>query len=395
MRNSVAANIPKLFILQALRWFMLILPTMVLFFQENGLNLKEVFLLQAIFSVSIVVLEVPTGYFADVFGRKLSLVIGTAFSFLGLLIYCFAHEFWGFLAAEITLGLGAAFVSGSDSALLYDSLLELGRKKEYKRLAGLKFSVSGVSEGVGSVLGGLLAAVSFRLPFYVETGIMLGALLLSLTLVEPRGKRFQHPEGSLKGILSILHFSFRGNPRLKWTLFYSAAIGSSTLTMYWFWQPYFKSIGLPLAWFGAVFAGLQFWMSFVSHQAHRMEAWVGEKAALVSFLVLITVGFMAASRIGGFAGFLVVALFYFVRGFNTPLFSDYVNRLVPSDMRATVLSLEGLLVRLIFSIFGPLAGRVADAKGLPSAFVVSGVFFAALGGFCLFGLFRNRNRVRR
>ena len=125
MCRNVEANIPKMFILQALRWFLLILPTIVLFFQANGLSLTEVFVLQSFFSVSIVILEVPTGYFADVFGRKLSLVAGNGLAFLGLLVYCFAHEFWGFLAAELVLGLGASFTSGSDSALLYDSLLEL------------------------------------------------------------------------------------------------------------------------------------------------------------------------------------------------------------------------------------------------------------------------------
>ena len=394
MSRNISANIPKMFVLQSLHWFLLILPTIVLFFQENGLSLTDIFMLQSVFSVSIVVLEIPTGYFADVFGRKSSLVAGFFLGFMGLLTYCFSHGFWGFLAAELTMGLGASFSSGTDQAMLYDSLLELKKGGDYKRVSGKYFSVSSASEGTASVLGGLLAAISFRLPFYVETGLMGLGVLVALTLVEPRRKKFEHPEGSLKGILSVIRFSMSGHPRLKWMILYATAISASTLTMFWFWQPYFSAVGLPVAWLGFTFGGLQFWMSFVSHQAPQIERWMGEKTALKVFLGMVCVGYGLVALTGSLWGVLLSLIFYTVRGFNAPLFSDYVNQMVPSDRRATVLSLQSLLVRLLFSIWGPIAGLIADGRGLSTAIAISGGLFSALGSICLWGILRNRNRTR-
>ena len=101
---------------------MLIMPIITLFYQENGLGMKDVLLLQGIYSVAIVVLEIPSGYFADVWGRKSTLIIGSFLGVLGFAIYSFTSGFWSFLVAELVLGIGQSFISGSDSALLYDTL---------------------------------------------------------------------------------------------------------------------------------------------------------------------------------------------------------------------------------------------------------------------------------
>ena len=123
MKASIQSNFWKLYAIVGLRWFLLIMPIIVLFFEENGLSLTDSMVLQAVFSIAVIVLEVPSGYYADVIGRRNSLVFGATLAFFGFVTYALAHGFWTFLAAELILGLGASFISGTDSALLYDSLL--------------------------------------------------------------------------------------------------------------------------------------------------------------------------------------------------------------------------------------------------------------------------------
>ena len=94
------------------------MPIIVLFFQENGLSMKEILLLQSLFSIGVVLFEIPSGYFSDVVGRKTTIVLGCIFGFLGLLTYSFSYGFIGFLIAELLLGLGTSFISGTDSAII-------------------------------------------------------------------------------------------------------------------------------------------------------------------------------------------------------------------------------------------------------------------------------------
>jgi len=84
--------------------------------------MHEIFILQSIYSISIVVFEIPSGYFADVIGRKKTILIGAWLGLIGYSIYSFTEGFWSFVFAEITLGIGQSMISGADSAMLYDSL---------------------------------------------------------------------------------------------------------------------------------------------------------------------------------------------------------------------------------------------------------------------------------
>ncbi len=100
---------------------MLTMPIIVLFYQENGLSMQDVLLLKGIYSVAVVLLEIPSGYVADIWGRKKSLILGAIFGCAGFVIYSFSYGFSGFLLAELILGIGGSFISGSDSAMLYDT----------------------------------------------------------------------------------------------------------------------------------------------------------------------------------------------------------------------------------------------------------------------------------
>ena len=131
MRSSRAKdledNIWKLKAMYFLSNLVFPIPVVVLFWMANGLNLTEVMILQSVFSIIIVVLELPTGYFADLYGRKTSLVIGSLTLFFGIIIYSFGHNFFQFLIAEILWGISASFLSGANLALLYDTLKNLGK----------------------------------------------------------------------------------------------------------------------------------------------------------------------------------------------------------------------------------------------------------------------------
>ncbi len=379
MYSELRYNIPKLYILQVLRWFMLIIPVLVLFFRENGLSMQEVFLLQTIFSVVIVAAEVPSGYFSDVVGRRNTLVIGTALSAAGFSYYCFADGFTEFLIAESILGIGASFISGTDSALLYDTLHQMGQQEQYISREGRMMSIGNFSEGTASIIGGLLATISLRTPLYAEAVLLLLAVPIAFSLVEPERKKYDTSKGRWRGIADIVRFAVYGHAEVKWLLLYSSVVGASTLTMVWFIQPYLKEASLPLALFGFVWAALQYAVGVFSLWAYRIERRVGRRNVFLSLVFLSVIGYVLLGSTVSLWMAPAILVFYFVRGVGNPVFNGYINALITSDMRATVLSVKAMGVRLIFSIAGPFVGWISDIYSLNAALMASAAVFFLLG----------------
>ena len=145
MAQSLQSNIYKLYIIKIAKWFMLFMPFMIPFYQDNGLDLAQISILKSIYSISIVSLEIPSGYLADILGRKKTLIIGSLLGFLGFFTYSISYGFIGFLIAEIILGFGQSLISGADSAMLFDTLDDLNRKDEYVKYEGRIISVGNIS----------------------------------------------------------------------------------------------------------------------------------------------------------------------------------------------------------------------------------------------------------
>lgn len=129
-------NILALYLIKLSKWFSLVMPIIVLFYEDHGLGLQDVFILKSVYSVAAVTLEIPSGYLADVWGRKKCLILGCILFFGGYLCYSFTSTFTAFLFAEILLGTGQTLVNGADSALLYDTTVRYKKEELYLRYEG-------------------------------------------------------------------------------------------------------------------------------------------------------------------------------------------------------------------------------------------------------------------
>lgn len=375
---TVQANIFRLYIIKLSKWLMLTMPILYLFYQENGLTTQDLFLLKAVYSFAIVVLEVPSGYFGDIWGRKASLILGSVLGFVGFALYCVSTGFWGFLACEIILGAGQSFISGSDSALLYDTLKTGGSEKDYLKMEGRMLSAGNFAEAVAAPLGVLIAVLSLRTPFYFQTLVAFSAVPASLTLVEPARQKMQG-RTSFRQIFHIVRYAMKENRGLQTAILYSSVMGTATLTMAWFVQPYFVHLELPMAFFGILIPLLNLITGFVSIRAWRVEQYLGREGTILFIAAGISAGYLCMGIIGTLGGLIFLFLFYMVRGVATPVLRNQINEITPSDIRATVLSIRSLIIRLAFALLGPALGWQADRAGLPSALLAGGFFFLAAG----------------
>ncbi len=353
---------------------MLFMPIVVPFYESNGLSMKDIMILQAVYSITIVVLEIPSGYMADVIGRKKTLIIGAVFGILGFTTYSLSIGFVGFLVAEIILGIGQSCISGADSAMLYDSLLERGEEKQYTRFEGRITSLGNVAEAIAGILGGLLVGITIRAPYIAQTFVAFIALPAAITLVEPT-RKIPLIKAEMMEIVQIAKFALITDRPLRRNILFSAITGTATLTMAWFAQPFFEYTSIDIAWFGILWTTLNLTVAITSYTAHRLEKLLGQRWSILLIALLIPLGYLALSSFHLPIGLIVLYLFYLVRGYATPVLKDYINRITASHIRATVLSVRNFVIRLLFALIGPLLGWVKDIYSLPQALALAGIIF--------------------
>lgn len=380
-------NLRLLQLFRVLNSAMVLMPVIVPFFTENGLNQTEIFMLQSAFAAAILILEVPSGWLADHFGRKVSLVLGGILAATGMLMYANAFGFWPLLAAEMVLGLGASFISGADSALAYDSLAATGQTEKYRRFESRSMMWSSISEGVAGVVGGFLAAASLRNVVWAEFAVYASLIPVALMLKEPKRQRSTSARNAFKDVLRVTKYALHGHKEIKWLIFFGAIVNTMTLTMSWLAQPYYLAAGIPLQVFGFLWAAQFAAIAVFAALAERFES-LGRKFVLVSFVALGVGGYLLLGAAQVWWMLPALLAFYFVRAVSNPVLKDYVNRLVESDVRATVLSVKSLVQRLLFIGAGPLVGYFMDVYSLQTALLFSAMFYGALGVVVLVGMAR-------
>lgn len=377
------SNINKLYVIKIAKWFMLTMPILMIFYDRMGFTAEESFWLKSCYSLSIVIFEIPSGYAADIWGRKRTLVIGSILGAVGFGIYSLFSGFYAYMIAELTLGFGMSFISGADSAMIYDTLKAHNAEIDYAKYEGRNFSVGNFAEAIAGTIGGALATVSILYPFYAQTLIAATAIPAALTLVEPpMVKR----KGKNANILAILKYSMVDNSALRWNILYSSVLGCATLSMAWVYPLRLAELGYNELQIGTMHTALNLLLGVVTLFAYKIERALQPRATVWLSTISLTTAFVLAGIANSLWFVVVLSAFYFCRGIATPVLKDYVNRMASSDIRATVLSVRSLIIRGCFVLVGPFFGMMTDNFGLSAAFVSLGLAFIAitLGGISLF-----------
>jgi MFS family permease len=374
-------NIYALYLIKLSKWFSLVMPIIVLFYEKQGLGLQDVFILKSVYSIAAVTLEIPSGYLADVWGRRKCLLLGSFLFFFGYLCYSFTDTFAAFLFAELLLGVGQTLVNGADSALLYDTTAQYKEEHLYLRYEGRITMIGNFAEAFAGIFGGLLAVYSLRFPFYGQAAIAFIGIPASIALKEVnRSKQIQNP---LTEIIRIIKYSLITNKRLCCNIMYSGIIGAATLMMAWFVQPVLMYLKTPVSWFGVIWTVLNLVVGFAALYSDRVDRYLGPKKMGTLILLFIVGGYVTLAFNLTYAGLAILFVFYIFRGFATPILKGYINQMTISEMRATVLSIRNFIIRLMFAAISPFLGWLNDMYSLQTALLVSSAIIFIPGAIFL------------
>ncbi|MEZ5911806.1 MAG: MFS transporter [Paracoccaceae bacterium] len=368
-----------------------------LFFQSR-LTAAEAILLYAIYDVATTALEVPSGYLSDRAGRRLTLMLSCAMGAAAMVLLTVGSGFAVFAAAQVLLGGSIAFASGTDSALLYESLCDDDRADavEAQELRAWRFAFTGLA--LSAAIGGVLAQVHDRLPFAASALAMLAALVLTRKMAEPRHRDDTPPQGGELLRLSGLGAALR-QPVLRWLLGLSVAFYIFSHVPFVFGQPFIlqalDGLGLageaPLV-SGVVTAAMMTLSLAASSMAPVLRRILG-LGGLLLFALALQVALCAILALTGSAPAIAALLLRMVpSALSGPFVLARIQPLLSSDSRATYLSLQSLAGHLCFAATLWLAARGAgdasvmahdELRRVLGAYVIGGGLTIAVLGAIL------------
>ncbi|MCK4536045.1 MAG: MFS transporter [Desulfuromonadales bacterium] len=344
-----------------------------LFWKDQiGLSLTEILLLQAIFSVATLVMEYPSGYLSDRLGYRFTLHLACLLGIAGWTVYTFAGSFAGVLLAEILLGVSYAFISGADTALLYETLRQSNREEEYARHDGRMTAWAQSGEAAGALFAGVLYAWAPLLPFIIQIGVWVAALLVCRGLKEPPGEEAPQHSSHLGEAWRIARMALLDRPEIRWSLILTALLGLATFYPVWLIQPYMQAQSVPLAWFGPIWAVANLTVSAGSLLSHRLLYHTGPRGMVLLCLLLVCASYLGLGLSHAIWGFAFYFLMTLMRGIQGPFFRHCIQKQSRRYERASILSLKSLLFRLGFVVTGPGVGLFADHFGLHATMLALG-----------------------
>ena len=367
-----------------------------LFLLDAGLSNAEAFAANAFFSVGQVIFEVPTGVVADTRGRRFSFLLGAATLLLSTLLYLYmwnvSAPFWGWAIASALLGLGFTFFSGATEAWLVDALTATGYTKDLETIFGRAQMVAGGAMLTGTVLGGVIAQLTdLGVPYIVRAAMLGITLLVAFRFMHDIGFKPDRDASPVTAVRNVVQGPVDGGLRnrpVRWLML--AAPFSTGVGFYAFYafQPYLLELyGDPNAYSiaglaAAIVAGAQILGGFLVPWARRL---FGRRthflilASVVSVLMLVGVGLTDSFVVA----MVILTVWCVMAAVEDSMRRAFINPLIPSEQRATVLSFDSLLGSSGGVVIQPVLGRTADAFGYPTSYVASGAIQALAIPFAL------------
>jgi MFS family permease len=354
-----------------------------LFLLDAGLSSTAAFTANALFTAGMVLFEVPTGVVADTWGRRASYLLGSVTLAVSTVLYWLAWQtqapFWAWAVTSVLLGLGFTFFSGATEAWLVDALKFAGFKGNLESVFAKGQIVAGVAMLSGSVLGGLVAQwTNLGVPYLLRGLALLVTFVVAFLYMRDWGfvpRPGKHP---VREMGQVVRGSVRyglGNPPVRWIMLAAPFTFGVGIYAFYAMQPYLLELygdeqaysiaGLA----AAIIAGAQIAGGMVAPQVRRLFR--NRTSALLTGLV-IEIGLLALLGLttAFWVAVALLVLWGLIAAATLPIRQAYVNGLIPSEQRATVLSFDNLLGSSGGVVIQPALGKAADVWSYSTSYLV-------------------------
>ncbi len=367
-------QIYKFYLTEFLKTQRYFIPVMILFLQFSKLNYTEIFILYAVESAVVFLMEIPSGILADRLGKKSILILARLFLIPAYLLFWLTGSFLSFLIAMIFLGMNKAFKSGTHKAFIYDFIKQTSSKISPSEVFGKGKFWGRIGEAVSSLIGGFIA-IKFGYN-YVFLLALLPAILNTFNAFTYAGLKEDHSIKNSSGPGIKLHLrgaltEFRENPVVLKLILNSSLFMICAETIEIYFQPYMVNVEVPVSWFGIIYTAIFILTAFGSRYVHLLEKKIS-RASLTNitgwagFLPLLLLGLNINSR------FITILFFFifFLRHIRRPAITTEINDNITSENRATILSTDSFIRSVIKMILLPILGYITEISSMYTSILI-------------------------
>ncbi|MDY6226971.1 MFS transporter [Clostridium sp.] len=370
--NKIISNIKNEYLYRFFSSFDITSAIWVLYLGYKGMNLVQIGLLEGIFHVTGLLSEIPTGALADLFGRRRILIIGRMMSLISAIIMLFSNSFLGFAMGFILSAWGYNLNSGSEEALIYDTLKELKKEDEYLKINGKINLIIEISQGLAVFIGGILSQIDFSVSYI--TAIIIGIISLTFSF---NFKEVDIRDDFEERITIINHFKksmkiLKDNKKLLNIIMFFPIVYTFSAIVYFYGQQFLNDLGYSRLNISIIFllngilSAIGAILSDKIYKKYNASGWLSI-SMIISFLLILMGNISKELSIFTFLaiGFLTAIL--------QPISSKLINSMVESKQRATIISVESMFYSLMMIILFPVCGLIGDLLSLELSFEIIGI----------------------
>ncbi|QEN07343.1 MFS transporter [Oceanispirochaeta crateris] len=377
MKHKMARNINLDYSFTFLSNLNLLHALWMIYLSLKGFTLLELGLLEGIFHMTSFLMEVPTGAVADLWGRKHSRILGRLFFIFSLIFLWTSDSFLFQSIGFILTAMSYNLESGAGEALVYDTLVYLEKESAYMGTRGKKELIYQLASIMAFLCGGYFATKNYNIVFTITMIFAFLSLINAFLMVEPLGIKAVKTEDKrliFSIFQSLAHHSrssilvIKKEPKIAFLIIFSEGIFVFATCLFFYLQTWWKSVGITELTMGYTFAIQGLVAGLTAMAAPKLDKKIGEQRLLLflPLLLLFSLWGVALTSFkslffiftGGFEGILIVTV------------SDYINKLIPGEFRATILSYQSMVFSLLMILLFPLLGWIGDAYSLLLSFYI-------------------------
>ncbi len=378
-KKKMERNVKLYVWIQPLLGLLFTVPVWVAF-EQRFLTYSQMALMEASTFIITMLFELPSGVLADLIGRKKTLVIGWMIVTIGYILTGFSFNALTMIVGLLLVALGAAFVSGADEAIFYDSLKELGRESEFSKLNARGLILFRTSMIFAMFSGGFLYSIYFGLPHIFRGLGVFGATILALFMTEPF---IDTEKFTYSGYINKLKSGVMELVKSKYTkalsIYYIVMAGVSWTCLYYFNNPLASDVGYTPQDQSYLFAGIYIvtttTLAFIVSKKNLLE----KKLVFIAFPIVLLFGLLPGIFATKILIIPMLILVIIAGGAKFAILNSYTNEEISSSNRATSLSALSLAVSIFCAISISTLGIIQERYGTPLVFTLLGIVVLILG----------------
>lgn len=348
----------------------------LLYLLGKGFSPLDIGIFESIFHISSLIVEIPSGVVADVVGRKKSRIIGVLLYLIYIIVILYSNNFFMVSLAFVLCGASYAFESGSGEALIYDSLKLINEEDKFIKISGNREIIFQLSSTIALFIGGYLALVNYEFNYIVVFFAFVMALIPILLMSETQPKKHENYEvslGKMNDLFKKSTLKVFESKSIVFLIVLGAFLAAPVTSLFFYFQIYLSdSLSYSENIIGILLAGHSLAGAIGGYYAAKLEKKYQEKLLLYIVPLFMVLSFWLVQV--DLIVFVPFVLLGFLDSLLFVVISDYINRIIPSENRATILSFSSFSFSVIMIVIFPIIGAIASY----STFKLSFLFLAIM-----------------